>query len=146
MDANPEIREFMEQVNRDNERKIAELLERKGYKQGDLPDIARLRLDPSAKTDQAKNSGTGKYVTRVAKAYGLDDIDVKAFESPSSLTEDSDDSKPLGDRGFNLSYKDMMGVTDVKTTADEVTTTEEHTDSVSETQTTPSEKTAKASK
>ena len=32
MDANPEIREFMDQVNRDREQKIADVLERKGYK------------------------------------------------------------------------------------------------------------------
>ena len=32
MDANPEIREFMDQVNRDREQKIAEVLERMGYK------------------------------------------------------------------------------------------------------------------
>ena len=144
MDANPEIREFMEQVNRDNERKIAEVLERKGYKQGDLPDIARLRLDPTAKAEKPKKSvSSGSYVSRVASAYGLDDIDVKAFESPSSLTEDSsDDSKPLGDRGFNLSYKDMMGVTDLKTTADEVSTTEEQTDSATETQSASTDKAA----
>jgi len=45
MDAYPEIREFMEQVNRDQEKKIADIIERKGQKQGDLPDIARLRLE-----------------------------------------------------------------------------------------------------
>ena len=61
-------------------------------------------------------------------------MDVKAFESPSSLTEDSssDGSKPLKERGFNLSYKDMQGVADVKTTTAEEETEQEQTTTTSE--------------
>lgn len=45
LDANPDIRAFMEQVNRDKESKISDIMEKKGQKVGDLPDIARLKLD-----------------------------------------------------------------------------------------------------
>jgi hypothetical protein len=48
LEANPEIKEFMDQVNKDNEMKESNVIEKKGHKQGDLPDIARLMIDPSA--------------------------------------------------------------------------------------------------
>lgn len=39
MDANPEIREFMAQVNKDQEVKEDDKVQKRGMKQGDLPDI-----------------------------------------------------------------------------------------------------------
>ena len=39
LDANPEIREFMEQVNKDESVKEEAVVEKTGRKQGDLPDI-----------------------------------------------------------------------------------------------------------
>ncbi len=39
LDANPEIREFMEQVNKDESVKVEAVEEKTGRKQGDLPDI-----------------------------------------------------------------------------------------------------------
>ena len=44
---------------------------------------------------------------------------VKEFDSPSTVTEDSDDKEPLVKRGFKLSFHEL-GVNDIKsTTGDE---------------------------
>ena len=109
-----------------------------------MPDIARLRLDPSAKITKKKPSKEQKALREKLDSV-MKNFDVKAFESPSSMTEDSDD-KALADRGFKLSYKDMGVGVDLKTTADEATTMTddtEHsaTESATE-QSEPSEKTA----
>ena len=42
MDAHPEIREFMEQVNKDEGQKQEEIVIKTGRKVGDLPDIKKL--------------------------------------------------------------------------------------------------------
>ena len=109
-----------------------------------MPDIARLRLDPTAKITKKKPSKEQKALREKLDSV-MKNFDVKAFESPSSMTEDSDD-KALADRGFKLSYKDMGVGVDLKTTADEATTMTddtEHsaTESATE-QSEPSEKTA----
>lgn len=87
LEANPEIKEFMDQVNKDNEKKETNVIERKGHKQGDLPDIARLRINPTAKADKVTKSRVKEF-------------EIKAFYEPSTFTEDSDD-RALADRSFN---------------------------------------------
>jgi len=55
----------------------------------------------------------------------------KAFESPTSMTEDSDE-KALADRGFKLSYKDM-GI-DIKTNDEATSMTDSATEEQSATE------------
>ena len=99
MDANPEIREFMEQVNKDETSKVDEVVKTKGRKQGDLPDIKRMRqISKDNEPKKGKNNN-------VLQAY-LKKQDLNAFDSPTSITEDSDD-KSLSKRGFKLSYEDL---------------------------------------
>lgn len=122
LDANPEIREFMEQVNKDQTIKIEAAEEKTGRKQGDLPDIKRLQLDKKEEVT----------TRRQKKKNPWEGVLAKEFESPSSMTEDSDDKGSLSERGFKLSYKDL-GVPEVKTTADEVTSmTDEATESAND--------------
>ena len=91
-----------------------------------MPDIARLKLDPTAKIIKKKPSKEKKALREKMDSV-MKNFDVKAFESPSSMTEDSDD-KALADRGFKLSYKDMGLGVDLKTTADEATTMTDDTE------------------
>lgn len=64
-------------------------------------------------------------------------VDVKAVESPSSMTEDSDEKEALAKRSVKLSYSDL-GVSDIKTTADETSSASESTPEMSEQPTTDS--------
>ena len=108
-----------------------------------MPDIARLRLDPSAKITK-KKPNKEQLALREKLDGVMKNFDVKAFESPSSMTEDSDD-KALADRGFKLSYKDMGVGVDLKTTADEATTMTDDTEhSATESATEQSEPSEKA--
>lgn len=45
MDAHPDIRKFMDNVNRDQTKKEEAVVEKRGRKIGDLPDIERLKKD-----------------------------------------------------------------------------------------------------
>ena len=124
LDANPEIRAFMEQVNRDQALKVETIAEKKGVKVGEnLPDIKRLAIKDPKDASKAKPKRQ-----RLINVYdSIIQKNLKKFESPS--TETDSDGKNLSERRFKLSYKDM-GI-DLKT-ADEATTM---TDSATETTT-----------
>lgn len=129
LDANPEMREFLEQVNKDQAAKIEQEVVKTGRKQGDLPDIHRLEQD--------KPSGLGPRQQKQPNHWEHLMVDVKAVESPSSMTEDSDEKEALAKRSVKLSYSDL-GVSDIKTTADETTSASESTPEMSEQPTTDS--------
>ena len=62
-------------------------------------------------------------------------VEEKSFESPSSLTEDTDD-KSLSERGFKLSYKDLDIKTDEATSmTDSATEEQSATESATESST-----------
>jgi len=55
----------------------------------------------------------------------LKNLDVKAFDSPSTITEsDSDGKARLADRGFKMSYNDMLNDETATTTLTDDTTSE----------------------
>mmetsp|Transcript_10754 Transcript_10754/g.13452 ORF Transcript_10754/g.13452 Transcript_10754/m.13452 type:complete len:204 (-) Transcript_10754:1669-2280(-) len=125
------MKEFLEQVNRDLAAQEDAVVEKTGRKQGDLPDIRRLELDKVFTPGKTFRTRSNPWEQILLK-------DVKSFESPSSMTEDSDvdgsGRDSLSSRRFKLSYTDLGvggGAMDVKTTtAEEVTTSAgEQTDS-----------------
>ena len=83
-------------------------IERKGKKQGDLPDIRRLEMDKKEDTGPQNEFRWDRL------------IETSAFESPSSMTEDdTDEREALSKRGFKLSYSDLGVSMDVKTSTGE---------------------------
>ena len=81
LDANPEIREFLEQVNRDQAAIHDAKVEKKGKKLGDLPDIRRLEMDKKPE----RNISNPNQWDRI--------LESTAFESPSSMTEEDSDER-----------------------------------------------------
>lgn len=115
MDAHPEIREFMDQANKDRALYSEAQVQKTGRKQGDLPDIRR--LSSAEKVESLEQEP----LKRVHKYWdGVVAQEPKAFDSPSSMTEDSDEKDALRARSFKLGYKEM-GVDIKTTTAEEVT-------------------------
>lgn len=117
LDANPEIRTFMEQVNKDETTKVDAVIEKGGRKQGDLPDIKRIKQIDQPK-DKKKKKKEISYVDAKLK-------NLKAFESPSS---DSDSKTPLSKRSFKFSYEKLgilheQGV-EIKNTSDDTATSQ----------------------
>lgn len=129
MDAYPEIREFMEQANKDKSQWQEELVQKTGKKQGDLADIRRLTLadkKSSLEKESPKKNELNYWESLIS-------TEPKQFDSPSSMTEDSDEKDALRDRGFKLGYKDL-GVDMRTTTAEEATSmTDSATESAVET-------------
>ena len=61
LDANPEIREFMEQVNKDESVKEEAVVEKTGRKQGDLPDIQRLQLEKKVEDTRRRQKNPSRW-------------------------------------------------------------------------------------
>lgn len=109
LDANPEIREFMEQVNKDQSLREQAALEKKGRQIGDLPDIKRLQIKDAKEAPKKKKS--------VWEAF----LHSKQFANPTSSDEEKG-KELLSKRGFKLSYKelglDLNSIEEVTTVTD----------------------------
>lgn len=95
LDANPEIKEFMEQVNKDLALRDQAALEKKGKQIGDLPDIKRLQIKSADEAPKKRKKKT-------MEAF----LQSKQFDSPSSSDEE-EGKKLLSKRGFELSFTDL---------------------------------------